>query len=89
MKKIATTTMAVTFTLVSITASLAANGETPLGNCYNHVISVCNQGSHPTSCAESGMDACDEEFASIAVGNINKLKAKKRTSKQLGLTILF
>ena len=75
MKNVITAALATTFTIASMTAALAAAGETPLGNCYNHVISVCNEGNHPVSCSEAGMDACDEEFQSVAVHGIGKFKA--------------
>ena len=48
---------------LSFSPAFAANGETGLGKCYNHVISSCNATSkHPGSCANSGMNACDAEF---------------------------
>ncbi len=43
--------------------AFAGNAGASLGDCYNHVISACNQNSnHPVPCAESGMNACDELF---------------------------
>lgn len=66
---------AAAFTLTS-TAALAGNAGNSLGDCYNHVISACNQTAHPISCSEGGMDACDEEHsASIELPDLNILRA--------------
>lgn len=55
--------------MLTVTAAMAANGTTPLGDCYNRVIAVCNEGNHPVPCAENAMDGCDEVYgAQIFVG---------------------
>jgi hypothetical protein len=81
-----------TFKIAAITAALlttaapavAGNGTTPLGNCYNHVISVCNEGSHPVSCSNAGMDACDKEHsASISTPKLKKFRANAKRSVAL------
>ena len=60
------TLIAAAFASLTLTApaSFAGNAGASLGECYNHVISACNQTNHPIPCAESGMDACDEVHAS-------------------------
>ena len=56
-------------------AASAGNAGASLGDCYNHVISACNQTNHPVSCSESGMDACDDlHSASIAPGAISSIR---------------
>ena len=37
-------------------------GVTNLGECYDRVISACNQGNHAESCANHGMNECDKVF---------------------------
>ena len=60
------TLIAAAFASLTLTApaSFAGNAGASLGDCYNHVISACNQTNHPISCSESGMNACDEVHAS-------------------------
>ena len=60
------TLIAAAFASLTLTApaSIAGNAGASLGDCYNHVISACNQTNHPISCSESGMNACDEVHAS-------------------------
>ena len=60
------TLIAAAFATLTLTApaSFAGNAGASLGDCYNHVISACNQTNHPISCSESGMNACDEVHAS-------------------------
>ena len=70
----ATTTAAAMFTLSIASAAQAGNAGASLGDCYNHVISACNQTNHPIECSESGMDACDEHHTSAAVGPIDRIK---------------
>ena len=70
----ATTTAAAMFTLSIASVAHAGNAGASLGDCYNHVISACNQTNHPIECSESGMDACDEHHASAAVGPIDRIK---------------
>ncbi len=67
----------------------AGNAGSSLGDCYNHVISVCNEGAHPIPCAEDGMDACDEEHsASISMPKfqIKALRKNATRSIQIGRT---
>lgn len=65
---VATATLMTTLTM---TSAFAANGETPLGQCYNMVISSCNQTSnHPEACANNGMDACDDEYGNQVGGSL-------------------
>lgn len=67
----------------------AGNAGSSLGDCYNHVISVCNQGNHPVPCSEAGMDACDEEHsASISMPKfqIKALRKNATRSIQIGRT---
>jgi hypothetical protein len=45
--------------LVAVSSSIAISN---LPECYDKVIAACNKGSHPSSCAESGMNQCDKEF---------------------------
>lgn len=33
-----------------------------LGKCYDRVIAACNKTNHPSSCAEGGMNQCDEVY---------------------------
>ncbi len=54
----------IALTILSAGNAVAANGQTPLGDCYNRVIAICNEGNHPGPCAEAAMDACDDEFGS-------------------------
>lgn len=72
-------------TTIAITSSaLAAGGETPLGNCYNKVITSCNATAHPTSCADSAMDACDKQFGDRVKGKpLGFSAAKPRRSSLL------
>ena len=60
------TLIAAAFASLTLTApaSFAGNAGASLGDCYNHVISACNQTNHPIPCSESGMNACDEVHAS-------------------------
>ncbi|SFZ85232.1 hypothetical protein SAMN02983003_2459 [Devosia enhydra] len=46
------------FTLVSYGSAQAAAGD--LAKCYDRVISSCNKTNHAQSCAENGMNQCDE-----------------------------
>ena len=57
------TAFATVLTLSAAPAVHAGNAGASLGECYNHVISACNQTNHPESCSEAGMDACDELHA--------------------------
>lgn len=57
------TAFATVLTLSAAPAVYAGNAGASLGECYNHVISACNQTNHPESCSEAGMDACDELHA--------------------------
>lgn len=54
---------------------MAGNAGASLGDCYNHVISACNQTNHPQSCAGAGMDACDEYHA-MSTSQDLKIKIK-------------
>ena len=66
---------AAAFTLTS-TAALAGGAGNSLGDCYNHVISACNETAHPIPCSNSGMDACDEEHsASIDLPDLEVFRA--------------
>jgi len=61
-------------------AAQAAVGS--LGDCYNRVISACNQKQNVNaahSCANSGMNACDKEFSKatvVPIGELNRLKQR-------------
>lgn len=60
------TAFATVLTLTTAPAAQAGNAGQSLPACYNHVISACNQTNHPESCAEAGMNACDEYHAAHA-----------------------
>ena len=60
------TAFATVLTLTTAPAVQAGNAGQSLPACYNHVISACNQTNHPESCAEAGMNACDEYHAASA-----------------------
>jgi hypothetical protein len=54
---------------MSATPGFAGVG-TSLGDCYNILITWCNDNSrHPQACANSVMDACDEMHKAIIVGD--------------------
>ena len=46
-------------TLAGVSSSFAISS---LPECYDKVIAACNKGSHPSSCAEGGMNQCDKQF---------------------------
>jgi hypothetical protein len=48
-----------TLTLIGVSSSFAISN---LPECYDKVIAACNKGSHPSSCAEGGMNQCDKQF---------------------------
>jgi hypothetical protein len=69
-------------------AASAGNAGASLGDCYNHVISACNQTNHPVSCSESGMDACDElHSASIAPGAIASIRIAAAAGRPQGYIV--
>jgi hypothetical protein len=77
------TALSAAIMFASVSTSLAAGAGNSLGDCYNHVISACNQTAHPIPCSNSGMDACDEEHsASINTNDINKLRTPKSKKKR-------
>ena len=88
MKKIIALTVLST---VGFTGLAQAGGAgNSLGDCYNHVITVCNQGNHPVSCSEAGMDACDEEHSAAISMPKNQIKSLRRNAQrsiQIGRTI--
>lgn len=45
-------------TVLGIAQAQAAAGD--LAKCYDRVIAACNKTNHAESCAENGMDQCDE-----------------------------
>jgi hypothetical protein len=50
--------------LTAATSAQAGGAGNGLGDCYNHVISACNQKQNVDAahaCANSGMNACDKE----------------------------
>ena len=61
-------------------APLQANAAIgSLGECYNAVITWCNEAhpNHAQECAGGGMDECDEVFAStIPMGGFDQIKAR-------------
>ena len=57
-KPIILATSIVALSLFNLSASMAAAGD--LAKCYDKVIAACNKTNHAESCAESGMDQCDE-----------------------------
>ena len=61
-------------------APLQANAAIgSLGECYNAVITWCNEAhpNHAQECAGGGMDECDEEFASAIPGmSFDKIKVR-------------
>jgi len=77
----AATLIAVVTSVSLAGAVLAANGTTPLGDCYNRVIAICNQGAHPIPCAENAMDGCDEVYgnATVDLGTIKRFKTPEPT----------
>lgn len=86
-RKLATTALTASLTIFSITSAMAGTGNN-LGDCYNHVISACNQTAHPIPCSNSGMDACDEEFASVTIDprQLNRLKAPGQDNPSRAVT---
>lgn len=60
------TAFATVLTLTTAPAVQAGNAGASLPACYAHVVSACNQTNHPESCAEAGMNACDEYHAASA-----------------------
>ncbi len=88
-----TTTRAISLTLglaVASGAFAAGGGQTPLGDCYNRVITICNEGSHPGPCIDNALDACDEEYGDAAAAKRpDDLKVRDVSPIGLGLTIVF
>jgi len=58
MKTIIATAAFALFAVTAIGNAQAAAGD--LAKCYDRVISSCNKGNHAQSCAENGMNQCDE-----------------------------
>lgn len=89
MKKFAFALVAVMSLSAFDNAAQAAVGS--LGECYNHVISACNQKQNVNAahaCANSGMNACDKEFSKatvIPIGELNRLK--QRTLRAVERTV--
>lgn len=81
--KASTFAIALSASLALAGSAYAAAGETPLGNCYNKVITSCNGTAHPGSCADAAMDACDEEFGHSVGGSKLGLSAAKPVRKSL------
>lgn len=57
-------------------APLQANaGISNLGECYNAVITWCNNThpDHASECAGSGLDECDEEFGNMVGGGFDEI----------------
>jgi len=79
----------IALTIFSAGNAVAANGQTPLGDCYNRVIAICNEGAHPGPCAESAMDACDDEFGSNTGTLGFGLRTVTKRVGVLGLTMKF
>lgn len=85
-RTLTTAALTATLTIFSVTSAMAGAGNS-LGDCYNHVISACNQTAHPIPCSTSGMDACDEEHASATSDprNLNRLKASGEDTPVIAL----
>ncbi len=81
--KASTFAIALSASLALAGSAYAAAGETPLGNCYNKVITSCNNTAHPSSCADAAMDACDKEFGNQTGGATLGFSAAKPTRKTL------
>lgn len=54
--------------------SAMASASSSLGDCYNLVISACNETAHPVPCSENAMDECDDLHANKMVIDPNKFK---------------
>jgi hypothetical protein len=76
-KNIILATSIVALSLFNMSASMAAAGD--LAKCYDKVIAACNKTNHAESCAESGMDQCDEVHPTPMVGG-GKLKLRADTA---------
>lgn len=82
--------LAAAVVLAAASAPAFASPASSLGDCYNHVISACNQKTNVDAahaCANSGMDACDQEHANASTvppGTI--LKLRKTVLADLGRT---
>ena len=75
--------------LMLATSAFAAGGQTPLGDCYNRVIAICNEGNHPGPCIDNALDACDEEYGNAAAQKRpDSLKARGVSPIGIGLIIL-
>ena len=73
---IATAATLTTATFVPVQANAAIH---TLGECYDAVITWCNQAhpNHAQECAGGGMDECDEEFAnSVPNGGFDQIKVR-------------
>ncbi len=67
--------IAVALSSLGPTASHAGNAGASLPDCYNHVITACNGTAHPDSCAEAGMNACDDYHAANgAMGALDRIR---------------
>lgn len=88
-RKRATIALTATLTVFSITSAMAGVGHT-LGDCYNFVISACNETAHPVVCSEKAMTGCDKQFsAAIDPRHLNGLKTPTQNNPYGGLTIQF
>ncbi len=67
--------IAVALSSLGATTAHAGNAGASLPDCYNHVIAACNGTAHPDSCAQAGMDACDDyHSANGAMGELERIR---------------
>ncbi|MEQ8366299.1 MAG: hypothetical protein RIB61_06275 [Roseicyclus sp.] len=59
---LARSAVALTLSSLTVGSALADDGVTPLGNCYNTIMDICNAEDDVEGCAVAGMDACDETY---------------------------
>ena len=79
--------------LTIATSAQAGGAGNGLGDCYNHVISACNQKPNTDAahaCANSGMNACDKEHRNatpIPSGKLLQMRAATLTAVEKAVLI--
>lgn len=78
----------------SLTPNRADAAISTLGDCYNAVITWCNN-THPENASEcanaegGGLDQCDDEFANVAGGGLDlKIQSAPARGGKPGLRII-
>ncbi len=73
--------------MVAFTGIANAGPGSSLGDCYNYVITACNETAHPVPCAESAMDDCDEiHSAQIELPKYKLTKMRKKAERKIQMT---